>query len=128
MLLDLLQIGFSTFLVRSSFTAAPKNISCTPTSITLKFPPSEPVADEYRLEYTGSESIDYYLGRTVQHREQQSRYTVTQDGLQPGTSYRFRIVPYVGSVHGIESPALVASTCKYLFEIVPRCRCISSTS
>ena len=92
---------------------APQTISSTPTSITLEFFLSVPVAEEYRLEYTQYGNFYFEEGKRMEENNQTS-IVFTQDGLQPSTRYRFRIVPYTHGIRGRASPDLITSTRKAL--------------
>ena len=82
------------------------------------------MAEEYRLEYTQYGNSYYEEGKWVGDNNQ-TMITFTQDGLQPGTLYKFRIIPYTYGIRGRASPKLITSTSKEtLCEIVTVKQCL----
>ena len=73
--------------------------------------PSTPAADEYRIEFSDAQDLFYQEGKRIPHSEYPS-FTVTQGGLQPGTKYTFRVLPYTDGIPGKASPTLNVTTSK----------------
>ena len=92
-------------------------ISVTSKSVILEVLPSEPAAEEYRIEYSDAKDSFYQEGQRILHGAQRS-YNVMQGGLKPGTRYTFIVVPYTQGVRGKESPPLVITTGKELLSYI----------
>ena len=100
-----------------SFTAVPEVrgqptvVGRTQTSITLSFTPSTGQVNTYQVEYYERRgfSSDYLSGAVIQNSNGQT-LQITQDNLQPDTSYQFRIVPYLSTNRGKSSDPVITAT------------------
>ena len=89
----------------------PTVVGRTQTSITLSFTPSTGRVNTYQVQYYGRRgfSSDYFSGAVIQHSNVPT-LQITQDNLQPDTSYQLRIVPYVSTNRGNPSDPVITAT------------------